>query len=341
VYQPYSQRTTAQNKAYLRQLLDELHTVGINVVIFQVRTRGDAFYRSELEPWSAYLTGTVGKAPSPYWDPLQFMIDECHSRGMELHAWLNPYRGPATADKLPASHLLNKAPARFLKYGKSYYYDPSQPKNRELICQVVRDIITRYDVDGIHFDDYFYPYPIAGEKFPDAQAYAKAKSKLSLADWRRANVDALIHDVYTTIQSVKPWLRFGISPFGIWRNAKTDPRGSETSGLQNYDDLYADVPSWAEKGWIDYQMVDARGPRPPYLHRTRRGKNRQSQRTHRKISSRCSSSRRNSRPLLVVCRQHFSTCRPSEPQSLRNACPGAGIHLEKRRARRRTNIGEI
>jgi uncharacterized lipoprotein YddW (UPF0748 family) len=254
VYQPYSQRTTAQNKAYLRQLLDELHTVGINAVIFQVRTRGDAFYRSDIEPWSAYLTGTVGKAPSPYWDPLQFMIDECHARGMELHAWLNPYRGPSTTDKLPASHLLKKSPARFLKYGKAYYYDPSQEKNRELICQVVRDIITRYDVDGIHFDDYFYPYPIAGEKFPDSQAYAKSKSKLSLADWRRANVDALIHDVYTTIQSVKPWLRFGISPFGIWRNARTDPRGSETSGLQNYDDLYADVPSWAEKGWIDYQI---------------------------------------------------------------------------------------
>lgn len=256
IFQGYEKRSTAENKEYLTQLLDQLKDDGINAVIFQVRPRADAFYRSEIEPWSQFLTGTVGKAPSPMWDPLAFMVEECHKRGMELHAWLNPYRAPTVdeAAKLPTTHLLKKYPERFVKYGKGYYFKPSRQDNRDLICEVVADIIERYDVDGIHFDDYFYPYPIAGQKFPDADDYARAKTKLSRADWRRENVDKLIEQVSRTITQKKPWVRFGISPFGIWRNASSDSRGSKTRGLQNFDDLYADVPRWAEKGWIDYQI---------------------------------------------------------------------------------------
>lgn len=254
IYQGYDKRTTDQNKAYLTELLDSLEAWGFNAVIFQVRPRADALYQSSLEPWSIYLTGQYGKAPDPFWDPLQFMVDQCHDRGMELHAWLNPYRAPATDEEIPPSHLLKLQPSRFVKYGKSHYFEPSRPDNREHLCRVVADILRRYDVDGIHFDDYFYPYPIAGQQFPDARAYTASHTKLTKGDWRRQNVNEMIAQVADTIAAVKPWVRFGISPFGIWRNASSDPRGSDTKGLQNYDDLYADVPLWAEKGLIDYQI---------------------------------------------------------------------------------------
>lgn len=256
IYQGYDKRSTAENQAYLIGLLDQLHDAGINAVFFQVRPRADALYRSELEPWSRFLTGEVGKAPDPEWDPLQFMTDEAHARGMELHAWLNPYRAATVeeSETLPPDDLLKRQPERFLRYGKGYYFVPSMQENRDFICRVVKDIAGRYDIDGIHFDDYFYPYPVKGEPFPDAREYAAAKTRLSRDDWRRHNVDLLIEQVRATIDSVKPWLRFGISPFGIWRNSKNDPRGSNTRGLSNYDDLYADVPMWAEKGWIDYQI---------------------------------------------------------------------------------------
>lgn len=257
IYQGYDKRTTAENQAYLIGLLDELQAAGINAVIFQVRPRADALYKSDIEPWSRFISGQVGKAPEPEWDPLQFMIEQAHARGMELHAWLNPYRA-AKVDEyptLPADDLLKTSPERFLKYGDGYYFNPAQQANRDLICRVVKDIAGRYDIDGIHFDDYFYPYPVPKEKFPDAKDYAAAKTSLSLPAWRRQNVDRLIEQVHSTIDSVKPWLRFGISPFGIWRNASADPkRGSQTRGLSNYDDLYADVPLWAKNGWIDYQI---------------------------------------------------------------------------------------
>lgn len=257
IYQGYDTRTTAENQAYLTKLLDELQAAGINAVIFQVRPRADALYRSDIEPWSRFISGETGKAPQPEWDPLQFMVEQAHARGMELHAWLNPYRA-AKVDEyptLPANDLLKTRPERFLKYGDGYYFNPALQANRDLICRVVKDIAERYDIDGIHFDDYFYPYPVPKAKFPDAKDYAAAKTGLSVAAWRRRNVDILIEQVNATIRSVKPWIRFGISPFGIWRNASTDPeRGSRTRGLSNYDDLYADVPSWARKGWIDYQI---------------------------------------------------------------------------------------
>ncbi len=254
IYQGYEKRSTAQNKKYLTDLLDQLEEAGINAVFFQVRPRSDAFYPSKLEPWSPQLTGAYGKAPSPLWDPLQFMIDECHRRGMELHAWLNPYRGPATNETVPASHLLKKHPERFVRYGKINYFKPSLQANRDHLCNVIADILTRYDVDGIHFDDYFYPYPIANTPFPDDAEYKASKTRLSKDDWRRRNVEELIEQVSKTIAETKPWVRFGISPFGIWRNKATCPTGSATKGLQGYDALYADVPRWAELGLIDYQI---------------------------------------------------------------------------------------
>ena len=254
VYQEqYSRQTTQQNRQYLRNLLDQLSQAGVNVVFFQVRSKADAFYKSDIEPWSRQLTGLEGKAPSPAWDPLEFMVAECHARGMELHAWINPYRGPRTSDIIAAGSPVKKHPGWFVKNNGVYYFNPAKQACRDYICSIVADIVRRYDIDGIHFDDYFYPYP-SKEKFPDAADYKASNSKLSLGNWRRRNVDLLIQQVHGTISAIKPWIRFGISPFGIWRNHKTDATGSETAGLQGYDDLYADVPLWAKKGWIDYQI---------------------------------------------------------------------------------------
>lgn len=251
----YRKQSTEENQTYLRNQLDLLKDAGINVVLFQVRPSADAFYESQYELWSKYLT-SGGKAPNPYWDPLKFMIDEAHSRGMELHAWLNPYRVTTSkGEQLPKEHLYHSEPWRFVVYegdGKMYF-DPALHENREYIAKVVLDIVDNYDVDGIHFDDYFYPYPANKKDFPDDNSYNKYGNGQNRGDWRRQNVDKLIELVHSTVKSSsRPWVRFGISPFGIWRNKKSDPRGSDTNGLANYDDLYADVLLWAQKGWIDY-----------------------------------------------------------------------------------------
>ena len=245
VYQgQYAQKGTFELQEYLKDQLDKLQAAGINAVLFQVRPSADTFYPSKLEPWSRFLTKD-GKAPEPYWDPLQFMIDEAHNRGMELHAWLNPYRVTTSPnEKLAPSHLYHKEPQRFVTYkgDNKMYFDPGLPENREFIESVVMDIVNRYDVDGIHFDDYFYPYPANGIDFPDDASFKKYGNGMKRADWRRQNVDLLIQEIHDKIaSSSKPWVRFGVSPFGIWRNKKSDPRGSDTNGLQNYDDLYADV----------------------------------------------------------------------------------------------------
>lgn len=250
----YYRQTTKQNKDYLRRQLDSLQSAGCNAVIFQVRPQSDAFYPSHLEPWSRFLTDG-GKSPIPEWDPLQFMIDESHARGMELHAWLNPYRVTSSAKQiLPKNHIYHKHPEWFVKYDGKTYFDPGQPESREFITEVVMDIVSRYDVDGIHFDDYFYPYPVKGKEFPDSKSYAKYGKGKKIGDWRRENVDLLIEGIHKKIAAKKPWVIFGVSPFGIWRNKSTDPRGSDTNGLQNYDALYADVLLWAEKGWVDYLL---------------------------------------------------------------------------------------
>lgn len=249
----YRRLGTEQLQQYLRDQLDRLQRAGVNAVFFQVRPQADAFYPSQLEPWSRFLTDN-GKAPEPYWDPLKFMISEAHRRGMELHAWLNPYRVTSgKGQKLPPGHLARRQPDRFIRYDGKLYFDPARPENVDHICKVVADLIKRYDLDGIHFDDYFYPYPAKAE-FDDSRSYAKYGRGMDRGDWRRRNVDELIRRVNKTIRQSRPWVRFGISPFGIYRNQKSDPRGSATSGLQNYDDLYADVLLWAREGWIDYLL---------------------------------------------------------------------------------------
>lgn len=245
-----------QMQQMLTRQLDYLQDAGINAVIFQVRAEADALYRSSFEPWSRFLTGVQGKAPSPRWDPLQFMIDACHERGMELHAWINPYRAKTKGTAaLSPNHPYNKFPERFIEYDGQLYFDPGLPENRKYICMIVRDIVSRYDVDAIHMDDYFYPYPKQGVDFPDDASFARYGGGFSnKADWRRSNVNVLIKKIHETVRELKPWVKFGVSPFGIYRNQKSDPLGSKTNGLQNYDDLYADVLLWAREGWIDYNI---------------------------------------------------------------------------------------
>lgn len=250
----YHDRSTDENKEYLRDQLNVLQQAGCNAVIFQVRPQADAFYESKLEPWSRFLTDG-GKAPEPMWDPLEFMIEECHARGMELHAWLNPYRVTTSkSQRLPSNHIYYQHKDWFVTYDGKIYFDPGLPECRQFIVKVVQDIVKRYDVDGIHFDDYFYPYPVSGLDFPDSRSFSRYGRGKSRGDWRRQNVDQLIEAVHKAITNTKPWVVFGISPFGIWRNKSSDPNGSNTSGLQNYDDLYADVLLWARNGWIDYLL---------------------------------------------------------------------------------------
>ena len=247
---------TEKLKQNLIGQLNSLQKAGINAIIFQVRPEADALYASRLEPWSRFLTGVQGKAPEPYWDPMQFMIDECHKRGMEFHAWINPYRTKTTLkSELAPNHVYNVHPEWFVTYGDQLYFDPALPESRRHICMVVSDIVSRYDVDAIHMDDYFYPYPIKGKDFPDDASFARFGGGFSnKGDWRRSNVNVLIKKLHETIRELKPWVKFGVSPFGIYRNESSDPLRSKTKGLQNYDDLYADVLLWAREGWIDYNI---------------------------------------------------------------------------------------
>jgi len=235
--------------------LNELWKDGVNVIIFQVRPECDALYHSEIEPWSRFLTGQQGRPPQPYWDPLQWMIEQCHARGMELHAWINPYRARTKGTKqLAVNHISYRKPRNCFEYDGMTILNPGIPENRDYICEVARDIVTRYDVDGIHMDDYFYPYPAAGEVIADdLQFQLYGGSFRTRGDWRRDNVNLFIEQFYKTVHKAKPWVKVGISPFGIYRNKRSDPaRGSNTTGLQNYDDLYADVLHWIDKGWLDY-----------------------------------------------------------------------------------------
>ncbi len=243
-------------KQTLTSQLDVLQKAGINAIIFQVRVEGDALYASKYEPWSRYLTGVQGQAPAPQWDPLAFMVDECHKRGMELHAWINPYRAKTKGTTaLAGNHPAKLYPNRFIEYDGQLYFDPGYPENRAYICKIVKDIVERYDVDAIHMDDYFYPYPAKGKEIRDDVSFAQyGTGYANRADWRRNNVNQLIQDLHRTIRETKPWVKFGISPFGIYRNQKSDPKGSKTNGLQNYDDLYADIILWVDNGWVDYTI---------------------------------------------------------------------------------------
>lgn len=258
----YKSMTPARMKKDFIRKLDYLQACGINAIIFQVRPEADAFYRSDIEPWSRFYTGEQGKAPEGDFDLMAFLIDECHQRNMEFHAWLNPYRASTAGNtKLAESHIYHKHPEWFVTYNKQILFDPGLPESRRFICKVVRDIVSRYDVDAIHTDDYFYPYPVAGESFPDDKSFRKyglrkGYTEAQRGDWRRENVNLLVRELKRTILLTKPWVRFGISPFGIYRNKKSTPdgSGSRTNGLQNYDDLYADITYWIQQGWIDYNI---------------------------------------------------------------------------------------
>ncbi len=243
-----------QKEEFIR--LVEMHQRnGMNALIVQVRPAADAVYPSPFEPWSEFLTGTQGLAPAPYYDPLAFMISETHKRGMEFHAWLNPYRAVFNmrSSSIASNHLTKTNPELFLVYGDKKYFNPGLPQVRQHTVKVVEDLVKRYDIDGVHIDDYFYPYRISGKEFPDEKEYRIYGKGMKKDDWRRSNCDSVIYELYHAIKAIKPKLRFGVSPFGIWRNRSQDPMGSETKGGQtNYDDLYADILLWLKKGWIDY-----------------------------------------------------------------------------------------
>ncbi|GAA3729453.1 glycoside hydrolase family 10 protein [Salinactinospora qingdaonensis] len=246
--------SVATQKDELRAQLDRAKNLGLNAVFFHVRPTADALYESELEPWARYLTGTQGKDPG--YDPLSFAIDEAHARGLELHAWFNPYRvgwqDPDLAN-LTEDHPARRNPDWLITHDSQGWLDPGNPDVRAWVNDVVLDVVERYDIDGVHFDDYFYPYPAQGEKFDDDASFAAHGSGFdSRADWRRHNVNTLLAELHEGINAAKPWVRFGVSPFGIWRNSRSDASGSDTRGLQSYSALYADTRAWIQEGSLDY-----------------------------------------------------------------------------------------
>ncbi len=246
--------SSEQQKQEFITILNRQQQLGMNAVIVQIRPAADAFYQSKYEPWSEFLTGKQGIVPSPFYDPLQFMIEETHRRGMEFHAWINPYRAVfSPTSSVAANHITKQHPEWFLKYGDKKYFNPGIPAVMHYLTNIVTDIIRRYDVDGIHMDDYFYPYRIAGKEFPDYQAYILYGKGLSKDAWRRSNCDSVVKMIHDAVVTYKPFIKFGISPFGVWRNSSVDARGSDTKAGQTcYDDLYADILLWLKKGWIDY-----------------------------------------------------------------------------------------
>ena len=249
--------STEQQKAELIAILDRAVALKMNAIVFQVRPACDALYQSSLEPWSEYLTGIQGRAPSPYYDPLAFAVTEAHRRGLELHAWFNPFRAHhfQAVSPIAPNHISKTHPELVRNYGRYLWLDPGEPEVRAYSLRVVTDVVKRYDVDGIHLDDYFYPYP---EKypsgtvvdFPDAASWKKygVNSGMALDDWRRWNVDQFMEQLYHAVKTEKPWVKVGISPFGIWR-PKNPP---SITGFDSYAELYADSRKWLMEGWCDY-----------------------------------------------------------------------------------------
>ena len=246
----------AKQKKDFLEIIDFYQDLNFNAVIVQIRAAGDSFYESDYAPWSRYLTGEEGRAPKDNFRPLEWMVHEVHSRGMEFHAWLNPYRATfdLKTEALSPTHDFNLHPDWMLKYGKKYYYNPGVPEVRERLTTIMQEVVSKYDIDALHFDDYFYPYTIKNETLKDASCYEFYKQpKQNLSDWRRSNIDSLIKNVHQTIKKEKPWVQFGVSPFGVWKNKRTDPKGSDTkAGQTTYEDLYADPLLWMQKGWVDY-----------------------------------------------------------------------------------------
>ncbi|WP_411106425.1 glycoside hydrolase family 10 protein [Streptomyces sp. cmx-4-9] len=243
----------------LLALLDAAVESRLNAVILQVRPAADALWPSPLEPWSQWLTGKQGADPG--WDPLGTAVTEAHARGLELHAWFNPYRVAHHTDpgRLAAGHPARRNPGWTVAYGGKLLYNPGLPEVRRFVQDAMLDAVRRYPVDGVHWDDYFYPYPVDGESFDDDEAYEEYGADFaSRADWRRHNTDTLVSEMSARVREVRPAARFGISPFAVWRNAGKDPLGSPTDGsLATYDDLYADTRKWITEGWIDYVVPQA------------------------------------------------------------------------------------
>lgn len=252
----YMNLSVEELKSNLISKLDNLKRLGINALVFQVRPESDAWYNSPYEPWSRFLTGKQGVAPEGNFDPMAFLITECHKRCMEFHAWLNPYRAASGGGaNLAPSHIYNRHPEWFFKFNNYIYFNPGKQESIDFICKVVTDIVTRYDIDAIHMDDYFYPYPSPGLQIPDTQTFNENRRGFTnIEDWRRDNVNRLIYSLSKSIKQVKPWVRFGVSPFGIYRNNSSHPDGSATNGTENFDDLYADILLWVNEGWVDYNV---------------------------------------------------------------------------------------
>jgi len=248
----------SQRAEFIR-LLDMHRRNGLNAVVVQVRPAADAFYPSSYEPWSEWLTGVQGVAPSPYYDPLQFMIEETHKRGMEFHAWCNPYRAVYAIGKSSVSpnSITRRHPEWFVRFQNTLYFDPGNKEVQQYVTAVMRDLVHRYDIDGLHMDDYFYPYDIKEgdpvKDFPDKASFAKYGNGMTIADWRRSNVDSVIVAISKAVKEEKKYCRFGVSPFCVWRNKSQDSEGSDTqAGQTNYDNLYADILLWLKNGWVDY-----------------------------------------------------------------------------------------
>ncbi|MGW7367004.1 glycoside hydrolase family 10 protein [Streptomyces sp. NPDC054841] len=245
-----------QQRAELLAHLDKAVARRLNAVVFQVRPTADALWPSPYEPWSQYLTGVQGRDPG--WDPLGTAVAEAHERGLELHAWFNPYRVANHADptRLAKDHPARRNPGWVLPYGGKLYYNPGLPEVRSFVQDAMLDAVEKYEIDAVHWDDYFYPYPVAGEVVDDDEAYEEYGGDFpDRASWRRNNIDLLVTETADRIKEINDRVRFGISPFGVWRNVATDPLGSNTrAGVQTYDDLYADTRKWVRKGWIDYVL---------------------------------------------------------------------------------------
>ncbi len=269
-------------RAQALAILDRARDIGLNAIILQVRAEGDAFYPSTLEPWSEYLSGEQGRPPyaanEPAYDPLAFWVEQAHQRGLELHAWFNPYRARHSSAKSPLAqpHLALRQPALVKRYANMLWTDPGEPAAAQHMLAVVSDVVRRYDIDGVHIDDYFYPYPVVDKEgvdtpFPDDPAWARYRlegGSLARDDWRRANVDLLVQALHRTVQQIKPWVSFGVSPFGI---GKPELRPAGISGFSQYDKLYADVEKWFHNGWLDYLVpqlywpIDRQGQEFPAL----------------------------------------------------------------------------
>jgi uncharacterized lipoprotein YddW (UPF0748 family) len=243
-----------QKKEFL-SIIDRLKNNKFNAVFVQIRPSCDAFYESSLEPWSEWLSGKQGRSPSPDYDPLKFIIEECHKRGIEIHAWFNPFRSVLNVNtsSISPQHVSQRHPEWNVDYGNYKWLNPGIPAVREYVLRVIMDVVRRYHIDGVHFDDYFYPYKVKNRKFNDEKSFIQfSRGIRNLNDWRRDNINLFVKSISDSIHKFKPGLKFGISPFGIWKNKSSDPVGSKTNGTESFNTTFSDSRKWLKEGWIDY-----------------------------------------------------------------------------------------